>query len=188
MQAAVWGREWVVGGSDCGRLFLWERGSGRLRKVLVADSRVVNCTRPNARYPSSLPFLPFPHRGSVPGSSPGHEWDRLRDQTLGTPHARRGRRRRGRSRPPRGPPPPSPLSARSSGQWAQVAKKNAAMLEQTADTVTLPARFMLTMLMNMNRVRGTGSPSQMSFPTLKYVSLAEERRQQQRREEANQAE
>lgn len=35
--------EYVVSGSDCGRIFIWRKKDGELLRVMAADSHVVNC-------------------------------------------------------------------------------------------------------------------------------------------------
>ena len=35
--------EYVVSGSDCGRIFIWKKKSGQLIRVMEADKHVVNC-------------------------------------------------------------------------------------------------------------------------------------------------
>jgi len=35
--------EYVVSGSDCGRIFIWKKKGGELIRVIEADKRVVNC-------------------------------------------------------------------------------------------------------------------------------------------------
>ncbi|KAG2703097.1 hypothetical protein I3843_06G113600 [Carya illinoinensis] len=35
--------EYVVSGSDCGRIFIWKKKGGELMRVMEADKRVVNC-------------------------------------------------------------------------------------------------------------------------------------------------
>ena len=39
--------QYVVAGSDCGSAFIWERDTGRLLRVLIADEDVVNCCQPH---------------------------------------------------------------------------------------------------------------------------------------------
>ena len=46
-EAAWWGPDFVLSGSDCGHVFGWERKSGRCVLVLEADRHVVNCVRPH---------------------------------------------------------------------------------------------------------------------------------------------
>ncbi|XP_017970804.1 PREDICTED: DDB1- and CUL4-associated factor 8 isoform X1 [Theobroma cacao] len=39
--------EYVVSGSDCGRIFIWKKKSGELIRVMEADKHVVNCIEPH---------------------------------------------------------------------------------------------------------------------------------------------
>lgn len=50
-EATFWGDEYVISGSDCGHVFMWERESATLRMLLQADHHVVNCVQPH-------PYLP----------------------------------------------------------------------------------------------------------------------------------
>lgn len=39
--------EYVVSGSDCGRIFIWKKKGGELIRVIEADRHVVNCIEPH---------------------------------------------------------------------------------------------------------------------------------------------
>ncbi|KAK1326476.1 hypothetical protein QJS10_CPA01g00327 [Acorus calamus] len=39
--------EYVVSGSDCGNIFIWEKKGGELLRVMEADKRIVNCIEPH---------------------------------------------------------------------------------------------------------------------------------------------
>lgn len=39
--------EYVVSGSDCGRIFIWKKKGGELIRVMEADKEVVNCIEPH---------------------------------------------------------------------------------------------------------------------------------------------
>ncbi|GAQ82529.1 hypothetical protein KFL_001140170 [Klebsormidium nitens] len=39
--------EYVMSGSDCGRIFIWEKRTGRLVNLLKGDNHVVNCLEPH---------------------------------------------------------------------------------------------------------------------------------------------
>eukprot|EP01018_Ginkgo_biloba_P013353 Gb_31451 [translate_table: standard] len=39
--------EYVVSGSDCGRIFIWKKKGGQLVHLMVGDKRVVNCLEPH---------------------------------------------------------------------------------------------------------------------------------------------
>uniref|UniRef100_A0A1J3JYK1 DDB1-and CUL4-associated factor 8 n=1 Tax=Noccaea caerulescens TaxID=107243 RepID=A0A1J3JYK1_NOCCA len=43
--------EYVVSGSDCGRIFIWRKKSGELVRVMEADRHVVNCIVPHPHIP-----------------------------------------------------------------------------------------------------------------------------------------
>ncbi|XP_064405164.1 DDB1- and CUL4-associated factor 6-like isoform X2 [Halichondria panicea] len=46
-QASFWGDNWIMSGSDCGRVFVWDKWSGQIVNMLEADSHVVNCIQPH---------------------------------------------------------------------------------------------------------------------------------------------
>ena len=39
--------EYVVSGSDCGRIFIWRKKDGELLRVMEGDKHVVNCIEPH---------------------------------------------------------------------------------------------------------------------------------------------
>lgn len=39
--------EYVVSGSDCGRIFIWKKAGGQLVSLMVGDEQVVNCLEPH---------------------------------------------------------------------------------------------------------------------------------------------
>ncbi|KAF9600425.1 hypothetical protein IFM89_009340 [Coptis chinensis] len=43
--------EYVVSGSDCGRIFIWRKKDGELMRVMEADKHVVNCIEPHPHVP-----------------------------------------------------------------------------------------------------------------------------------------
>lgn len=51
-EATFWGNDYVLSGSDCGHVFIWDRYSAKLVMLLEADHHVVNCIQPH-------PFLPM---------------------------------------------------------------------------------------------------------------------------------
>ena len=51
-EANFWGDDFVMSGSDCGHVFVWERDTAKLCMLLEADQHVVNCVQPH-------PFLPM---------------------------------------------------------------------------------------------------------------------------------
>lgn len=51
-EANFWGNDFVMSGSDCGHVFVWERDTAKLCMLLEADQHVVNCLQPH-------PYLPM---------------------------------------------------------------------------------------------------------------------------------
>ncbi|KAL1139561.1 hypothetical protein AAG570_006543 [Ranatra chinensis] len=114
-EATFWGEDYVISGSDCGHVFMWERATGRLGMLLEADHHVVNCVQPHPR----LPIL----------ATSGIDYDvKLW----------------------------APVRAESNfdAEMAEeLMKRNAVMLEETKDTITVPASFMIRMLACLNQIR-----------------------------------
>lgn len=50
-EATFWGSDYVMSGSDCGHVFVWERSSGKLVMLMQADQHVVNCLQPHPSEP-----------------------------------------------------------------------------------------------------------------------------------------
>ncbi|KAK3782716.1 hypothetical protein RRG08_037716 [Elysia crispata] len=50
-EANFYGDNYVMSGSDCGRIMFWERETGQLVMYLNADKHVVNCVQPNPYAP-----------------------------------------------------------------------------------------------------------------------------------------
>ncbi|XP_030386543.1 DDB1- and CUL4-associated factor 6-like [Scaptodrosophila lebanonensis] len=51
--ASFWGDDFIMSGSDCGHIFIWNRHTAKVVKILVADNRVVNRVQPHP----TLPYL-----------------------------------------------------------------------------------------------------------------------------------
>ncbi|KAH8237638.1 hypothetical protein KR038_003953, partial [Drosophila bunnanda] len=51
--ATFWGDDFIMSGSDCGHIFIWNRATGKVVKTLLADNRVVNRVQPHP----TLPYL-----------------------------------------------------------------------------------------------------------------------------------
>ncbi|EDW37591.1 GL18054 [Drosophila persimilis] len=51
--ACFWGDDFIMSGSDCGHIFVWNRQTGKVVKTLLADNRVVNRVQPHP----TLPYL-----------------------------------------------------------------------------------------------------------------------------------
>ncbi|XP_073978943.1 DDB1- and CUL4-associated factor 6-like isoform X2 [Rhodnius prolixus] len=117
-EATFWGDEYVISGSDCGHVFMWERESATLRMLLQADHHVVNCVQPH-------PYLPVL-------ATSGIDYD----VKLWAPVQQ--------------------LPAFDSELAEELMKRNAIMLEETKDTITVPASFMIRMLACLNQIRRGG--------------------------------
>ncbi|XP_066159238.1 DDB1- and CUL4-associated factor 6-like isoform X2 [Euwallacea fornicatus] len=114
-EATFWGSNYVMSGSDCGHVFIWDRHTTELKMLLQADQHVVNCLQPHPTYPI------------LATSGIDH------DVKLWAP------------------------VLEESGFDAEVAddliNRNAIMLEETRDTITVPAAFMIRMLACLNQIR-----------------------------------
>ncbi|XP_064628724.1 DDB1- and CUL4-associated factor 6-like isoform X2 [Lineus longissimus] len=114
-EANFWGDKYVMSGSDCGHIFIWDRYTAELVMLLEADKHVVNCLQPHPYYPIL--------------ASSGIDYD----VKIWSP------------------------SQRDIGfdmeSAKEVTKRNEVMLEETRDTITVPASFMLRMLASLNNIR-----------------------------------
>ncbi|XP_055888331.1 DDB1- and CUL4-associated factor 6-like [Biomphalaria glabrata] len=114
-EANFYGDRYVISGSDCGRLLVWERESGRMVMYLDADRHVVNCVQPNLY----LPVI----------ASSGIDYD-IKIW--------------------------SPLEEDAQfdlNKAEMIIRRNELMLEETRDTVTVPAAFMLRILASLSQIR-----------------------------------
>ncbi|KZC08979.1 DDB1- and CUL4-associated factor 6 [Dufourea novaeangliae] len=114
-EANFWGNDFVMSGSDCGHVFVWEKETARLCMLLEADHHVVNCLQPH-------PYLPLLVTAGIDY-----------DVKLW-----------------------APINEESSfdEKFAEdLKKRNAIMLEETKDTMTVPAAFMIRMLTCLNQIR-----------------------------------
>lgn len=50
-EATFWGDDYVMSGSDCGHVFVWDKHTGELAMLLQADHHVVNCLQPHPTMP-----------------------------------------------------------------------------------------------------------------------------------------
>ncbi|XP_042857132.1 DDB1- and CUL4-associated factor 6-like isoform X1 [Penaeus japonicus] len=118
-EACFWGDSHVMSGSDCGRVFVWERKTGRLVMLWEADRHVVNCLQPHP----TLPVL----------ATSGIDYD----VKLWAPVCEESRF--------------------DEAKALEITRRNEALLEETRDTITVPATFMIRMLASLNQIRrGTG--------------------------------
>lgn len=51
-EANFWGTNFVMSGSDCGHIFIWDRHTAEHLMLLEADNHVVNCLQPHPFDPS----------------------------------------------------------------------------------------------------------------------------------------
>ncbi|XP_012533048.1 DDB1- and CUL4-associated factor 6 isoform X1 [Monomorium pharaonis] len=114
-EANFWGNDFVMSGSDCGHVFIWERDTARLCMLLEADQHVVNCLQPH------------PHLPMLATSGIDYDvklWAPINDEP------------------------------NFDEKFAEdLKKRNAVMLEETKDTITVPAVFMIRMLACLNQIR-----------------------------------
>ncbi|KAK3107632.1 hypothetical protein FSP39_018774, partial [Pinctada imbricata] len=114
-EANFWGNDFVMSGSDCGHIFIWDRHTGRLVNLLEADRHVVNCLQPH-------PFDPIM-------ASSGIDYD----IKIWAPLAEE--------------------CCFDESKAAEIMRRNEIMLEETRDTITVPAAFMLRVLASLNQIR-----------------------------------
>ncbi|KAM5236126.1 DDB1- and CUL4-associated factor 6 isoform 2-T2 [Ctenodactylus gundi] len=114
-EASFWGANFVMSGSDCGHIFIWDRHTAEHVMLLEADNHVVNCLQPH-------PFDPILASSGIDYDikiwSPLEE-SRIFNRKLAD----------------------------------EVITRNELMLEETRNTITVPASFMLRMLASLNHVR-----------------------------------
>ncbi|XP_004464254.2 DDB1- and CUL4-associated factor 6 isoform X5 [Dasypus novemcinctus] len=114
-EANFWGTNFVMSGSDCGHIFIWDRHTAEHLMLLEADNHVVNCLQPH-------PFDPILASSGIDYDikiwSPLEE-SRIFNRKLAD----------------------------------EVITRNELMLEETRNTITVPASFMLRMLASLNHIR-----------------------------------
>ncbi|XP_066476674.1 DDB1- and CUL4-associated factor 6 isoform X3 [Tiliqua scincoides] len=114
-EANFWGSNFVMSGSDCGHIFIWDRHTSEHLMLLEADNHVVNCLQPH-------PFDPI-----LASSGIDYDikiWSPLEE---------------------------SKIFNRKLAD--EVITRNELMLEETRNTITVPASFMLRMLASLNHIR-----------------------------------
>lgn len=196
-ESCFWGNNFVMSGSDCGHIFIWDRHTAEHVMLLEADNHVVNCLQPHPFDPSEAPptctrhplsrrpshqTLTSPCSFSVLASS-GIDYDikiwspleespsfnRVlanevgRDQPTWSwrecwtdlsnakqPKSLRGLMRRWTFQQVRWWAKSLFLS---SPRLSKVITRNELMLEETRNTITVPASFMLRMLASLNHIR-----------------------------------
>ncbi|XP_057707823.1 DDB1- and CUL4-associated factor 6 isoform X2 [Corythoichthys intestinalis] len=113
-ESCFWGDRFVLSGSDCGHIFIWDRHTAEHLMLLEADNHVVNCLQPH-------PYDPIL-------ASSGIDYDIKIWSPLET----------------------SPSFNRLLAD--EVITRNELMLEETRNTITVPASFMLRMLASLNHI------------------------------------
>lgn len=114
-EANFWGNDFVMSGSDCGHVFVWEKSTAKLCMLLEADHHVVNCLQPH-------PYLPLL-------VTAGTDYDVKLWAPINEEYG-------------------------FDEKFAEVLKmRNAIMLEQTRDTMTVPAGFMIRMMACLDHIR-----------------------------------
>ncbi|XP_019111324.2 DDB1- and CUL4-associated factor 6 isoform X4 [Larimichthys crocea] len=114
-ESCFWGNNFVMSGSDCGHIFIWDRHTAEHLMLLEADNHVVNCLQPH-------PYDPI-----LASSGIDYDikiWSPLEE---------------------------SPSFNRVLAN--EVITRNELMLEETRNTITVPASFMLRMLASLNHIR-----------------------------------
>ncbi|KAM4558373.1 DDB1- and CUL4-associated factor 6 isoform 2-T2 [Odontesthes bonariensis] len=114
-ESCFWGNNFVMSGSDCGHIFIWDRHTAEHLMLLEADNHVVNCLQPH-------PYDPI-----LASSGIDYDikiWSPLQE---------------------------SPSFNRVLAN--EVITRNELMLEETRNTITVPASFMLRMLASLNHIR-----------------------------------
>ncbi|KAM9320171.1 DDB1- and CUL4-associated factor 6 [Gastrophryne carolinensis] len=114
-EANFWGNNFVISGSDCGHIFIWDRQTAEHLMLLEADNHVVNCVQPHP-YDPILASSGIDYNVKI--------W--------------------------------SPLEQDKAFNWAlaeEIMSRNELMLEETRNTITVPASFMLRMLASLNHIR-----------------------------------
>ncbi|XP_064182971.1 DDB1- and CUL4-associated factor 6-like isoform X1 [Anguilla rostrata] len=114
-ESCFWGDNFVLSGSDCGHIFIWDRRTAEHLMLLEADNHVVNCLQPH-------PYDPILASSGIDYNI--KIWSPLEQ---------------------------SPSFNRVLAE--EVITRNELMLEETRNTITVPASFMLRMLASLNHIR-----------------------------------
>lgn len=123
-EASFWGQNYIMSGSDCGHIFIWDRQTAKLVMLLEGDRHVVNCLQPHPFHPIlASSGIDYDVKIWMPANeSPCFDYPRA----------------------------------------AELMRRNEVMQEETKDTVTVPASFMLRMLLSLNHARRGGRLSGLS--------------------------
>jgi len=114
-EANYWGDDFILSGSDCGRIFVWDKHTGECVMLLQGDRHVVNCVQPHP-YDPILATSGIDHNIKL--------W--------------------------------APLSAEAAdlSEVNNIIERNEQMLEESRDTITVPASLVLRMLASFGNMRG----------------------------------
>ncbi|KAL0276519.1 UNVERIFIED_CONTAM: hypothetical protein PYX00_004078 [Menopon gallinae] len=114
-EATFWGTDYVMSGSDCGHIFIWDRKTAELVMLLQGDHHVVNCLQPHP----TLPYL----------ATSGIDYD-IKIWS-----------------------PTNETNGFHTDAAEALMKRNEKMLEETRDTITVPASFMIRMIARISHTR-----------------------------------
>lgn len=118
-EATFYGNRFIMSGSDCGHIFMWDRDTTELVMILEADHHVVNCLAVH-------PYDPFFASSGIDYDI--KLWSPLREEPFFDEQ-----------------------------RAFEIIKRNKVMLEETKDTITVPASFMIRMLASLNHIRSSGN-------------------------------
>ncbi|CAO1377917.1 unnamed protein product [Diamesa serratosioi] len=125
-EANFWGDDFILSGSDCGHVFIWDRHTAELVQLLQADKHVVNCVQPHPTLPIlATSGIDYNVKIWMPT-----EADDLFDEKIAN----------------------------------DIMQRNAKMLEETRDTITVPASFMIRMLSCLHSLRSRRDPGRDNVP------------------------
>lgn len=136
-EATFWGNDYVMSGSDCGHVFTWDRRSGKLVMLMEADQHVVNCVQPHP----TLPYLAtsgidYDIKIWAPMNDDRQRFDEEKATDVRIIHLIE-----------------LPIVIFTNISQFKLMARNAVMLEETKDTITVPAAFMIRMLACIHSLR-----------------------------------
>lgn len=140
-EATFWGNDYVMSGSDCGHVFTWDRKTGKLVMLMEADRHVVNCLQPH-------PTLPYLATSGIDYDI--KIWSPMDEEVFRFDEAKANAVYIHFS---------VSLYFKKSINFSllfvktQLMERNAVMLEETKDTITVPAAFMIRMLACIHSLR-----------------------------------
>ncbi|XP_054717720.1 DDB1- and CUL4-associated factor 6-like isoform X2 [Uloborus diversus] len=137
-ESTFWGDNFIMSGSDCGHIFVWDRETTELVMLMEADHHVVNCLQPH-------PFDPI-----LASSGIDYDikiWAPLKEE---------------------------PFFDREKA--VEIIQRNEVMLEETKDTITVPASFMFRMLVSLSDYRASRIRTRESIQRLRQFVSGDESR------------